>query len=670
MAETPGGAGTGLTGAALAANAAYQAGFRGRDLLYMVAIAMGESRGNPRAHNDNAKTGDNSYGLWQINMLGGMGPERRRAFGISSNSALFDPYVNAKAAKKVHSWQGFGAWSVYSSGDFESWMGTAASAIRSIGQTSIDSSTRTMGNDSSRPVLRRGSKGSAVRRLQKFLGIKVDGDFGPQTQGAVRAYQRRNKLKVDGIVGPETWGHLYRADSSGRSTGGGAGGSGGGGQWVMPVAGGSYSNDWGGPRSGGRGHEGTDIFAPRGTPIRAPVNGKIKTSMYGDSKGMGGNRVWLEGEDGYDYYFAHMNGMPTVRPGQQVSAGTMVGRVGDSGNAKGTSPHLHLGIRRRGSSEWINPYDFLEGSVRGPTLASQGTGGDDFMALDIGQTAEELAHQMYGAEAKFWLQHNEVGPIIRKAAEQGWDSGRIEGAISRTKWWRRTSQTQRAWEALQRTDPRTARQQRNQMRRVIERAAETAGVDIGGGRRNELARKAIIYGWSDQDIVEYVVAESKWRGRSNLDGQIAEEWDWIKARAAEMGVTVAAKWAHRNAKDIVSGSGTRDGIDAHVRKMALSKYPWLKPEIESGMTVREYAEPYIQQTADLLERSPTEFALKDKDVQRMLEFRNPQGDKRAMTLSEAADYVRSKDAWKGTDQARQQYAQVAEQLAGFFGTRT
>jgi peptidoglycan LD-endopeptidase CwlK len=54
-------------------------------------------------------------------------------------------------------------------------------------------------------VLKKGSKGKEVERVQRALGIKVDGDFGPATENAVRAYQKRKGLSADGIVGPNTW---------------------------------------------------------------------------------------------------------------------------------------------------------------------------------------------------------------------------------------------------------------------------------------------------------------------------------------------------------------------------------------------------------------------------------------------------------------------------------
>ena len=101
---------------------AMAAGFNDRDASIMAAIAMAESGGRSAAHNNNAATGDNSYGLWQVNMLGRMGPERRRNFGIGSNEALFDPAVNASAARKVFESQGFGAWSVFKSGAYKQFL--------------------------------------------------------------------------------------------------------------------------------------------------------------------------------------------------------------------------------------------------------------------------------------------------------------------------------------------------------------------------------------------------------------------------------------------------------------------------------------------------------------------------------------------------------------------
>lgn len=81
------------------------------------AIAMAESGGDARAHN--TKGLDNSYGYWQINMKGALGPPRLKQFGIASADQLFDPATNAKAMA-ILSKQGadFRPWSTYLSGSY------------------------------------------------------------------------------------------------------------------------------------------------------------------------------------------------------------------------------------------------------------------------------------------------------------------------------------------------------------------------------------------------------------------------------------------------------------------------------------------------------------------------------------------------------------------------
>lgn len=88
-----------------------QVGFKGKSLKLAWAVVMKESRGNPTSHNDTVSTGDNSYGLFQINMIGGLGEDRRAKFRIEKNSELFDPVTNAKAAFYMSAkGTNFGSW--------------------------------------------------------------------------------------------------------------------------------------------------------------------------------------------------------------------------------------------------------------------------------------------------------------------------------------------------------------------------------------------------------------------------------------------------------------------------------------------------------------------------------------------------------------------------------
>ena len=150
------------------------------------------------------------------------------------------------------------------------------------------------------------------------------------------------------------------ANGSGASSGASSNGGSAGqiivqGSWVCPVQGPmSFTDTFGAPRGGGRTHKGNDLFAPTGTPLVAVTNGSV--FFQGDP--LGGNAAYVNGNDGNTYYYAHLDDY--VGGARSVTAGELIGHVGNTGDAQGGPSHLHFEIRPGGpNGQAIDPYPTL-----------------------------------------------------------------------------------------------------------------------------------------------------------------------------------------------------------------------------------------------------------------------------------------------------------------------
>jgi murein DD-endopeptidase MepM/ murein hydrolase activator NlpD len=131
-----------------------------------------------------------------------------------------------------------------------------------------------------------------------------------------------------------------------------------------------FANDFGNARSGGRHHQGTDIFGEKHSPVLAVADGFVTAIRKG---GTSGYYVRIEHRDGWESWYMHLNNddpgtddgrggpalayAPDLEVGMYVASGTIIGYVGDSGNAEGSSPHTHFELHHNGRV--VNPYPYL-----------------------------------------------------------------------------------------------------------------------------------------------------------------------------------------------------------------------------------------------------------------------------------------------------------------------
>ena len=180
-------------------------------------------------------------------------------------------------------------------------------------------------------------------------GIKVPAEAQRVIGSVVRTGASNNRALLDSLAGLQALG-LSEAETHRVGLG------------RFPIAGAAnYTHDWLFPRYGPgfRFHLGTDVFAAHGTPVRAPVDGVLKSA----NNSLGGLSLKLVMPDATYFYLAHLSGLVDgFVEGMTVRTGDVVGYVGNSGNARTTPPHLHIGIYPRGGAA-VDPKPILDGFI-------------------------------------------------------------------------------------------------------------------------------------------------------------------------------------------------------------------------------------------------------------------------------------------------------------------
>ena len=216
---------------------------------------------------------------------------------------------------------------------------TGQPSVRPVGDAAVQASTA-----------------AYARRAEQALGVIDElADLAPvraHRQDALDRVEARRQRLAGVVADARQEVRAFRADG-GVVIGG----------FHFPVAGpNSFVDTWLAPRSGGRQHQGTDIFADEGVPVAAAERG-VLAGVGTDP--LGGTKLWLVGESGTHYYYAHLSAYAEgVADGVLVEAGEVIGYVGHTGNARTTPPHLHFEVHPRGDDA-VNGYALLLAAAGG-----------------------------------------------------------------------------------------------------------------------------------------------------------------------------------------------------------------------------------------------------------------------------------------------------------------
>ena len=284
---------------------------------------------------------------------------------------------------------------------------------------------------------------------------------------------------------------------------------------------------------------------------------------------------------------------------------------------------------------------------------------------------ETMAGQ-YGFALAFMNSNPELKKLFNQAVKETWDPNRFIARLRGTKWFKNHSASVRNAILQQKSDPATYEANVDKMFATLR---DTWGQMYGARTMNQKqlrswAETAHRLGWSEAQLVDRMTRSVKFRKELRQDqfgGTAAEVSGQIDQLLSAYGVSLGNKWKAAQLERVMKGNDTMAGVMARVKDIAKREYAGLASYIDSGQTIEEIAEPYMQIQAQLLELNPAQVKLKDKMVQRALKARDKDGKPAMMSLSEYEDMIRQDSRWQYTDNAREQAMGVTEGLLKQFG---
>ena len=271
----------------------------------------------------------------------------------------------------------------------------------------------------------------------------------------------------------------------------------------------------------------------------------------------------------------------------------------------------------------------------------------------------------YGQFAGF-LNHPEIGGILREAALNDWEPGKLAGRVMGTNWWKTTSAAQRTWQRLTNEDPAEANRLVRQTAATIQNRARSLGISMSSSQIAGMATSSTANGWTDAQTVDMLLEQVNW---SNLQsGDLTALRDQVYAIGGDYLVGVNESTARDYAEAIASGEMSEAGVRSAMMKQAKARFGYLAEELDQGMTVKQYFAPIASRIEEELELGSGAVDMLDSKWLSMLERKDEEtGKMRAASLHEATQAARRDPRWANTSKAQEQSTNMMQLVSSVFG---
>lgn len=265
---------------------------------------------------------------------------------------------------------------------------------------------------------------------------------------------------------------------------------------------------------------------------------------------------------------------------------------------------------------------------------------------------EELAVQ-YGFAAAFFNSDPELKSLIQQAVKGQWSPQKFQAKFMNTNWYRTREASVRQWQDLMARDPAEAQNKINESKAWLSDQFTQLGITIDEATLNSLAVQRLQWSWSDSQTQDILASYIKY-DPGQTGGTVAAIETNIKNLAYQYGVDVSNAQMQDWITGIVSQKYTEDSLTDYIRDMAKSKYGGMMGYLDTGMTVRQVAAPYLQEFGRLMETDPNTVDLNDPLVAAALQGQiDPKtGQPQMMTVAQMQKAIKKDQRWLYTANAK------------------
>jgi hypothetical protein len=261
--------------------------------------------------------------------------------------------------------------------------------------------------------------------------------------------------------------------------------------------------------------------------------------------------------------------------------------------------------------------------------------------------------------------------ILDRAISEQWVPEQFTRTVMDSGWWKTNAESVRQLTRLQATDPATYNQNLINATNKIHLMALGQGLEGESPQKLQgIALQALLNNWDDEQIRTHLGGTLRpWQSPEGaMQGTAAQLGAHMREVATNYGVPFSEQFITDQIGQVQRGQGTLDGFDSLMRARAKATFPHLAAQIDSGMTVREIADPYIATYAQTLEVPETGVQLSDLAIQKALQVKDPTtGALSSKPMHEFVREVKNDPRWDKTKNAEEEAYRMVNRLGKDMG---